>query len=105
MCLTMTPQENPRSSDLAAAPAAADAIPAEWVIWASAIERQEDLRFRVAKRPERVRLTEAWARGATEDVAEETQEFTTQLRAGANRPELHAPAKRWARSRRKGRAS
>lgn len=79
-------------------------LPPEWTVWASAIERREDLRYRVARKPDRVRLTEAVAQhaadGAVADWNEETLDFVAELRAGTDRPELHRPTpRRWSASR------
>lgn len=62
-----------------------------WLIWASAIERRESFRIRVARQPEVARLTEAFAEHSWSD---ETQELVTELRKGADRAELH-PRRLW----------
>jgi len=76
-----------------------EVLPPEWLEWAQAVERREDLRFRVARKPDRVRLAEAVAQhsasGGMLDWTDETLEFVAWLRAGADRPELHHQPRRW----------
>lgn len=83
-----------------------EGIPEEWVTWAAAIEEREDLRFRVAKKSERVRMSEALAQHTAQegmlDWTQETLEFVAQLRAGSDRPDLHPqPRRRWSLRRRR----
>lgn len=100
----MTADINRPAPDVEVVPPDAEGLPAEWVIWAAAIERSEDLRFRVAKKAERVRFTEALAQHTAQrgmlDWTEETLDFVAQLRAGTDRPELHTQSKRrWSLNR------
>ena len=62
----MTPDINRPVPDVEALKTDPEGIPTEWVIWAAAIERREDLRFRVGKKSSRVRVTEAVAQQSGE---------------------------------------
>ena len=84
-------------------------LPPEWLIWAAAIEQQEDLRFRVTRGSERARFAEAVAQhradgGVRDDWSEDAEDFVSGLRSGSDRAELHRHPRRWnfSRNRRNG---
>lgn len=96
----MTAEMNPPVPDVQVLQSDVEGIPDEWVTWAAAIEEREDLRFRVAKKSERVRMNEALAQRVAQegmlDWTQETLEFVAQLRAGQDGPDLHPqPRRRW----------
>ncbi len=96
----------PRKAE--AVPVELDSLPPDWLIWADAIERREDLRARITKKGERARYRQALARQAERGEeamgavtsSDETFEFVAVLREGADRSELHPPARPWTRTRR-----
>lgn len=95
----MTADRNQNAAGVDAPAVHTEGTPPEWLARASAIERREGYRYRIAKRPDRTRLVAALTPDSGEGLdPSEATDFVEEIRRGVVPTEVQ-DGRRWPRAR------